>query len=254
MKIQNENTPESGYEQIEIPEGIISFLENESGISKLKYPNTYSVSTLVNCLRKSYYKKSYNKNGKAYDDSVVEKLWPTVRGNLLHQITRAYKWHELDMEYDIPLGNGKIATVSGRLDMYDWRNKTIIDLKTTKDILSQAEKNIIPRQEHIVQIQCYGTIFSDVIPIENLVLVYADLNNMLSYKIVNEDKTWWMRDRILEIEKSITKNQPPIREISKLCYFCNYQNQCKPDIEKKLISEHIQSKLNMNKAGGKLVN
>ena len=86
------------------------------------------------------------------------------------------------MDFQIPLGNGKLGTISGRLDMYDWKLKIIIDLKTTKDVYSQAE-------EDILQIQCYGTIFSNVIPIQDLVLVYADLNDMLAFRIANEDKT-----------------------------------------------------------------
>jgi hypothetical protein len=61
-------------------------------------------------------------------------MWDTVRGDLLHKITYAYKWREMDTEYPILFKDGRTAVVIGRLDMYDWRSKTIIDLKTTKFI------------------------------------------------------------------------------------------------------------------------
>ena len=62
-------------------------------------------------------------------------------------MTKAYNWNELDIDFQIPLGNGKFGTISGRLDMYDWKTKTIIDLKTTKDVYSQAEERTIPKKK-----------------------------------------------------------------------------------------------------------
>lgn len=46
-------------------------------------------------------------------------MWNTVRGDLLHQISYAYKWREMDIEYNILLKNDRNATLVGRLDMYD---------------------------------------------------------------------------------------------------------------------------------------
>jgi hypothetical protein len=48
------------------------------------------------------------------------------------------------------------------------REKKIIDLKTTKSIKWQIKQGFIPKREHILQILCYNTIFSKIIPIENL--------------------------------------------------------------------------------------
>jgi CRISPR/Cas system-associated exonuclease Cas4 (RecB family) len=144
-------------------------------------------------------------------------------------MTKAYKCNELDMDFDIPIGDGKVATISGRLDMYDWKTKTIIDLKTTRDVYSQAECGTIPKKEDMLQIQCYGTIFSNTIPVENLVLVYADLNEMIAFKVACEDKTWWLKERILELNRSLIYDNPPQKEISKMCNLCKYRNQCKPD-------------------------
>ena len=103
-------------------------------------------------------------------------MWGTVRGDFLHQITHAYKWREMDIEYYVPLKYGKIATVVSRLDMYDWKTKTIIDLKTTKMIKWQIKQGFLPRLEHIFQVQCYGIMFSAIMPIEHLNIVYVDMN------------------------------------------------------------------------------
>jgi len=176
------------FKRIEIPHGIITYLESKSGIKRFDSSRKFSVTELVSCIRELFYEKSHKK--RKARDLAPENLWPTVRGNLLHEMSKAYKWNELDIEFDIPLGEGRVGTVSGRLDMYDWKTRTIIDLKTTKDVYSQAENNTIPKDDHILQIQCYGTIFSNIIPVENLVLLYADLNDMIAFRVPSQDKTW----------------------------------------------------------------
>lgn len=81
---------------------------------------------------------------------------------------------ELDIENYIPLKDGRTAVLVGRLDMYDWRTRTVIDLKTTKYIRWQIKQGFIPRVEHILQVQCYDTVFSELLPIESLNIVYVD--------------------------------------------------------------------------------
>lgn len=225
--MKKQTNEENPYIRIDIPAGILSFLEQKSRISKSQKTKTYSVTEIIGCLRKPFYQKLDSKKLVGQYE-IVENMWPTVRGKLLHEMSKAYKWNELDIEFDILLGEGRVGTVSGRLDMYDWKTRTIIDLKTTKDVYSQAENNTIPKDDHILQIQCYGTIFSNIIPIENLVLLYADLNDMIAFRVPSQDKTWWLKERILELEKSISEKKPPTREISKACNFCKYKNMCKP--------------------------
>jgi len=232
------------FMQIDIPDGITSFLERKSGIFRNEKTHSYRVTDMVRCLRKSFYEKTKKKRKSKKS---LENLWPSVRGDLLHQMTNAYNWNELDMDFQIPLGDGKYGKISGRLDMYDWKTKTIIDLKTTKDVYSQAEEGRIPKKEDILQIQCYGTIFSNIIPIQELVLVYADLNDMIAFRITNEDRTWWLKERILTLENAISDQIPPKQEISKLCYFCKFFNQCNPDENNNIINSNMGSSLNTQK-------
>ena len=239
-----EKTQNKQFMQVEIPDGITSFLEKKSGIFRNEKTPSYGVTEIVRCLRKSFYERTKKKRKSKKS---LDNLWPTVRGDLLHQMTTAYNWNELDMDFQIPLGNGNVGIIKGRLDMYDWKTKTIIDLKTTKNVYTQAEEGTIPKKEDILQIQCYGTIFSNIIPIQELVLVYADLNDMLAFRIANEDKTWWLKERILELEQGISDKIAPKREISKLCYFCRFFNECNPNESNSFITEKLGSELNTQK-------
>lgn len=210
--------------EVDTPEGIVSFLQKRNGIYNFDFRNRYSVTDLVNCQRKSYYKQLGIKQEELLSD--VSGMWITVRGNLLHQMTHAYKWRELDMEYKVPLDDGREATVAGRLDMYDWKTKTIIDLKTTKSVRWQIKNGYIPKLEHILQVQCYYTMFSDVIPVENLNLVYADMQDIVTYRVKKNDLSEWIKTRINDIENSLTRKSVPNGETSGLCQFCKYQSRC----------------------------
>lgn len=140
-------------------------------------------------------------------------MWDAARGNLLHKLTYAYRWRELDVEYPIPLQSGKIAVVVGRLDMYDWRTKEIIDLKTTKFIAWQI-KNFIPNPEHILQVQCYDIVFSQILPVESLITVYVDMSDIVAYKVQRRNLREWLRTKIQNLENCILDSKVPIGEVS----------------------------------------
>jgi CRISPR/Cas system-associated exonuclease Cas4 (RecB family) len=213
-------------EEIDIPSGLVSYLEKRT--KRNSYPakkSRYSVTDIVGCQRKTYY-KSLGIEEEELNESTIENMWDSVRGDLLHQITYAYKWREMDMEYDIILRDGKTATLAGRLDMYDWRTATIIDLKTTKFVKWQKKQGFIPRIEHALQLQCYSTMFSTIIPVKNVNLLYVDMNEMVAYNVQNRDLSDWMKNRIQELEDSISKNQIPNGDPSALCKYCRYQTRC----------------------------
>ncbi|HEY7079137.1 MAG TPA: PD-(D/E)XK nuclease family protein [Nitrososphaeraceae archaeon] len=221
---QTSNTAEA--EQIDVPEGIISFLQRRNGIIIPSVKSRYWVSNIVACQRKTYYRELGIEEEELLKDATLEAMWDTVRGDFLHQMTYAYKWRELDIERCISLKDGRTAVLVGRLDMYDWRAKTIIDLKTTKFIKWQIKQGFIPRLEHILQIQCYETIFSNLLPIESLKIVYADMSDIIAYKIQKRDLTEWIKRRIQEIENSLTDTKVPIGEVSGACKYCRFQTRC----------------------------
>lgn len=216
-------------EEIDAPEGIVNFLQKRNGFYSKDYTSRYSVTELVGCQRKSLYKQLGVSQEELLEDITIERMWGSVRGDFLHQMTYAYKWREMDMEYYVPLKNGKVATLAGRLDMYDWKTKTIIDLKTTKFVRWQIKQGFLPKPEHILQLQCYDTMFSEYVPVENLNIVYADMSDIVTYKVQKKDLSEWIKTRIKEIESAKTDNNIPNGEVSGLCKFCKYQTKCFED-------------------------
>ena len=213
-------------EEIDTPEGIVNFLQKRNGLINYDYKGRYSVTDIVACQRKSFYKQSGVEKEELLQDATVEKMWGSVRGDFLHQMTHAYKWREMDIEHYIPLKGGRVATVVGRLDMYDWKSKTIMDLKTTKLIKWQLKNGFLPKPEHILQLQVYGTLFSQIIPVKNLNIVYADMNEIVTFKVKKRDLSDWIKTRVLEIENSLSGKKIPNGETTGLCQFCPYQTKC----------------------------
>ena len=216
-------------QEIDPPKGIVNFLERRNGISNYNPKSRYSVTEIVGCQRKSFYKQSKVPDEELLADATLQSMWATVRGDFLHQMTYAYKWREMDMEYYIPLKNKKIATIAGRLDMYDWKTKTIIDLKTTKFVKWQIKQGFLPKPEHILQVQCYDTIFSEYMPVDNLNIVYADMSDIVTYKVEKRDLSDWLKTRVQEIEESISNNKIPNGEPTGLCKYCKHQTKCLED-------------------------
>ena len=216
-------------EEIDTPEGIMNFLQKRNGQYTKDYKSRYSVTELVGCQRKSTYKQLGIPQEELLADTTLESMWATVRGDFLHNMTHAYKWREMDMEYYVPLSNGTIATLAGRLDMYDWKTKTIIDLKTTKFVRWQIKQGFLPKPEHILQLQCYDTMFSQYMPVENLNIVYADMTDIVTYKVEKRDLSNWITARIQGIENSKICKEIPKGETSSLCKFCKYQTKCSED-------------------------
>jgi CRISPR/Cas system-associated exonuclease Cas4 (RecB family) len=215
-------------EQNTLPLGIVKFLEKRNEIAPPNIQNRYWVSDIVSCQRKIYYKRLQIEE-EVLEDVTIEGMWGKVRGEFLHDLTYAYKWRELDVEHYIPLKDGRMVTLVGRLDMYDWKEKKIIDLKTTKSIKWQIKQGFIPKREHILQILCYNTIFSKIIPIENLNIVYADMTDIVAYKIKKRDLAEWIKSRIEEIEESLSSKRIPDGEASGVCKYCKYQTICHHD-------------------------
>jgi CRISPR/Cas system-associated exonuclease Cas4 (RecB family) len=107
--------------------------------------------------------------------------------------------------------------------------KTIIDLKTTKSINWQRKHGFIPNPEHILQVQVYDSIFSQILPIEDLNLLYADESTMVAYRIQRRNLEQWIKTRIQEIEDSLFDDDVPIGEVSGICKYCKFQTRCYND-------------------------
>jgi hypothetical protein len=152
-------------------------------------------------------------------------------GKLLHGLIYAYSWRELEIEKKIMLPDiGEELTLHGRLDMYDHRSETLIELKTAASLRWQYNSGMIPRRSDIDQIRCYGTIFGQSIRISKLLVLYADQKDTISIRVTEEDKSNWILDRLGRLHTSITITKlPPPAEISYACKFCRFSERCKAD-------------------------
>jgi CRISPR/Cas system-associated exonuclease Cas4 (RecB family) len=78
----------------------------------------------------------------------------------------------------------------------------------------------------VLRLQCYDTIFSRRLRVENLNVLYVDMNEIVAYKVQKRDRQKWLRARIQELEDSVAKNMFPNGEVSGVCKYCRYQTRC----------------------------
>ena len=71
--------------------------------------------------------------------------------------------------------------------------------------------------------------FLQTIPVENLSIIYADMNDIITYNVQKRDLSEWIKKRIHEIEDSLLDESIPNGEISGLCKYCRYQSRCHND-------------------------
>jgi hypothetical protein len=207
-----------------IPRGILDYLSNTNKNFPRK-PNHYWVTDICKCLRQSYYQIT----GTPVDSNAepdIERLWVLQSRKFLHNLTYAYKWRELDIEKEVQLDDGVNVTLHARLDMYDCKNGNIIDLKTTSAVKWQQEKGLIPRGNDIDQLQCYGTLFLDLVTVSELTLLYADMKNLIAFRIPFVDRAFWIKAQLARLHNALETSTTPVAEPSKLCDICAFKDRC----------------------------
>jgi hypothetical protein len=222
------------FEVAEIPSEIHAFLTRNSRRfdNQARENNHYWVTDLCKCLKQSYYELSNTPSDtERKKEDETEFLWSLQSGKYLHNLTNSFKWRELDTEKEILCQDiDEKLYIHGRLDMYDYKSETIIDLKTTSAVKWQYAKNLIPRQRDIHQLQCYGSLFDGKIGVANLTLLYADLKNLISFKVPVVNKLKWIENRILQLYLSVhVMKSPPQAERSVACDYCKFRKRCDSD-------------------------
>ena len=186
--------------------------------------NTYHVTEIVSCLRRSYHKR---KNSYSEDDYYI---WRKFCGSSLHRaLTYATSsWRELQVKMKIRI-DSEIVFLIGYVDNYDPELGKIYDHKTTRFLNWQQKNGIIPRESDILQIRIYGTILKNVygIPVNNLILLYCDDSNWpIPYEVPLEDLTDWITERVKLLHNSLKNEKPPPLEETWLCSKCEFKD-CK---------------------------
>lgn len=174
---------------------------------------TFGVTRLTtNCLRQSYYQLTEE---QVHD---LEKLWIFSRGHAIHEfITKTLddKDKEVFIRKDFP-----DFTILGFIDAL--HDGTIYEFKTTSNIPST------PQKHHALQAQAYYTL----LPIEQqkqikkLSVIYLSLGKIVSFEVPKRDILPWLIVRAQQLTNALKNNAPPEKEVTWLCNYCDFQEQC----------------------------
>ena len=188
-------------------------------------PNTYHVTSLTRCLTQSYFDQTIPA------DESVESAWAKLRGSLLHYATRSLGWNELRVKMTFEVDDQSI-TIVGYVDAYEPETATVYDLKTTRFVKWQAEKGHIPRENHVAQVQCYYTLLDLYgIPVNRLVLVYADDQTIVPKQVPLGGRKEWMINRATALHHAFQTSKVPEPEIGSGCIYCPFIKLCPKSAE-----------------------
>jgi CRISPR-associated exonuclease Cas4 len=179
-------------------------------------PNTYSLTELLYCIRKAYFKRIIPKQMtleqafNLYRGKVFDNLWtPLFRHN---QVRSTYRCKS------IPI------TISGKYDFID-ENGVLVDLKTAKSLYYINE----PGYEYIQQVRFYAWLNS----IEKAKIVYIDFGDakVFDVEVGNcEQLLEELETKASQLYYALKNCKAPEKTtfISQawLCQKCDYKTEC----------------------------
>lgn len=180
-------------------------------------PNTYSISQIKGCLVCSYYE---NVQGR-YES--LQNLYSQARGRSYHNFLYGFSVREMEASRTFQHGDDKLR-VMGKLDGYDSETKTLYELKSVVDVSTITYAR--PRDR--IQAQCYGTIFSDIMRIDELRVVYLDADSWKVMKVAMNDMTEFITRRTGTLHDSLKARTPPPPETGWDCRYCGLRNAKAP--------------------------
>lgn len=178
-------------------------------------PNTYSLTELLYCIRKSYFKRTTPKTldleaaYNIYRGKVFDNLWsPLFQHNQVRSTYRCKK---------IPI------TISGKYDFLTTDN-ILTDLKTTKSLYFVNE----PSEEYKNQVRFYAWLNS----IEKAQIVYIDFGDCKVFSVEVGDCTQLFEALEFKAEtlyyalKNMQAPPKPIMCHEWMCKKCEYNKEC----------------------------
>jgi CRISPR-associated exonuclease Cas4 len=178
-------------------------------------PNTYSLTELLYCIRKAYYRRTNPKPTdlesafNLYRGKVFDNLWsPLFQHN---QVRATYRCKH------IPI------TISGKYDFLTADN-ILTDLKTTKNLYFINE----PSEEYITQVRFYAWLNS----ITKAQLIYIDLGDAKVFPVEVGDCTELLENleaKATQLYIALQYNRLPQKNTTVpdwLCKKCEYNTEC----------------------------
>lgn len=178
-------------------------------------PNTYSLTELLYCIRKAYYRRTKPKPTELeaafniYRGKVFDNLWsPLFQHNQVRSTHRCK---------NIPI------TISGKYDFLT-NDNILTDLKTTKSLYFVNE----PSEEYKTQVRFYAWLNS----IEKAQIVYIDFGDCKVFPVEVGDCKQLFEDLELKAEtlyKSLQNKAVPYKSLTApewMCKKCEYALEC----------------------------
>ena len=181
-------------------------------------PKVYGLREIIYCLRKAYFERII----KAVDEYVpLKELWMRKRGKYIEKIAQSGRYHELPGAYEVDVEGEKVE-IRATLDCYDYKNGTLIEVKSTR-----VNRDKLPRRADVIQVKCYGTIFKDILAgIKVLKIVYLDFYDFLTINVDIEDMSEYLTGRVTTLHNALKRGTPPDPERSSYCTYCPCKNEC----------------------------
>lgn len=181
-------------------------------------PNTYSVTELLYCLRKSYFNKVNPK------PKTLESAFNLYRGKVFDNLwTPLFKHNQVRCTHRV---KNYPITISGKYDFIDEKG-ILTDLKTAKSLYFINE----PGQEYVKQVRFYAYLNA----VEKAQILYVDFGSVKVFPVEVGDCTELINElenKAITLWSAIEKKHPPQRCLTTpewLCNKCEYKEECNHD-------------------------
>lgn len=178
-------------------------------------PNTFSVTELLYCIRKSYLKRISPK------PATLEQAYNLYRGKVFDQLwTPLFRHNQVRATYrckNIPI------TISGKYDFLD-EDGCLVDLKTAKSLFYINE----PGHEYVQQVRFYAWLNS----IDKAKIVYVDFGDAKVFPVEVGDCQQLLDElesKAAQLYYALKFNRAPAKNPltqAWLCSKCDYKTEC----------------------------
>lgn len=171
------------------------------------------VSEVVGCLRKSYYMRT--RAVQLTPHNAIKLLGDSLHHALQEVLRR--KGFEVEHEVAVDLKGFRLV---GHIDAYHPDHELLLEFKTS------SKTPEAPFETHLKQTQIYRRLISA----KHSYIVYLSRSDggIKVFK-VDDDKgvLKWAIDRAKQLKESLITNNPPPKEKSQLCNYCEFQLTCR---------------------------
>ncbi|MEM3670793.1 MAG: Dna2/Cas4 domain-containing protein [Thermoprotei archaeon] len=215
-----------------------------------RVPGEYWPSQIFSCMRRQYYSLFIPEQHPSESLAVFEvgEMYHRLLGDILEEWAEANGAKvSREVPVRIPHGKRSDAVVSGRADdvliVYAEKRRYIVEVKTIQGLVEQARQNLLPRREHVGQLNLYLRAF----PGSTGVILYLERSSFKAkqYFIEYSDELYnEAMDRVERLHEYLHSEQLPPPEQKKgseawKCRLCFYKEACSADMNPALSADNV---------------